>query len=114
VAKDEIEARTDRSPLIYSDTIHGFCWSLISGFQRQIRDRLAELPQWPERIDEAGGLGNSIIEYTLGHRSIRDDHISIHHNDVLALTVFLMESSKFRHVLIHTAAEFATYNVAHG
>lgn len=99
VAKDEIEARTDRSPIIYCDTIHGFCWSLISGFQRHIKDRLAQLPQWQERIEESGGLGDRIIEYTLGHRSIKDDRVSIHHDDVLWLTVSLMESSKFRHVL---------------
>jgi DNA helicase-2/ATP-dependent DNA helicase PcrA len=99
VAKDEIEARTDRSPLIYSDTIHGFCWSLINGFQRQIRDRLAQLPQWQERIEESGGLDDRFIEYTLGHRSIRDVHVSIHHDDVLELTVSLMECSKFRQVL---------------
>ena len=99
VAKGEIEARTDRSPLIYCDTIHGFCWSLISGFQRQIRDRLAKLPQWQERIKELGDLGDRVIEYSLGHRSIRDDHVSIHHDDVLELTVSLMESPKFRHIL---------------
>lgn len=98
VAKDEIEARTDRNPVIYCDTIHGFCWSLISGFQRQIRDRLAQLPQWQDKIEESGGLGDRVIEYTLGHRSIRDDRLSIHHDDVLELTVFLMESAKFRHV----------------
>ena len=28
VAKDEIDARTDRSPLVYCNTIHAFCWSL--------------------------------------------------------------------------------------
>lgn len=99
VAKDEIAARTDRSPLIYCDTIHGFCWSLISGFQRHIRDRLAQLPQWQKKIEESGCLGDRVIEYTLGHRSIRDDRVSIHHDDVLCLTVSLMESFKFRHVL---------------
>ena len=33
VAKDEINARSDRSPLIYCNTIHAFCWLLIRGFQ---------------------------------------------------------------------------------
>lgn len=98
VAKDEIEARTDRSPLIYCDTIHGFCWSLISGFQKHIRAMLSVLPQWQEKIDEAGGLGDRGIDYTLGHRGIRDNHVSIHHDDVLALTVSLLEISKFRQV----------------
>src|ERR1700676_5542898 len=43
VAKDEIEARTDRTPLIFCDTIHAFCWSLINGFQRQLRTLIEAL-----------------------------------------------------------------------
>ena len=56
VAKDEIEARTDRSPLIHCNTIHAFCWSLIAGFQKQLRDQLPELKHWPEKLAEAGEL----------------------------------------------------------
>lgn len=99
VAKDEIEARTDRSPLIFCDTIHAFCWSLISGFQRQMRERLPQMEHWPEKIAEVGGLGDGVVEYTLGHRKIKDGHISIHHDDVLLLTIFLMESPKFRQII---------------
>jgi DNA helicase-2/ATP-dependent DNA helicase PcrA len=99
VAKEEIEARTDRSPLVYCNTIHAFCWSLISGFQRQIRERLPQMEYWPEKIAEAGGLGEQVIEYVLGHRSIHDDRVSIHHNDVLLLTIHLMEQAKFRRIV---------------
>lgn len=99
VAKDEIEARTDRSPLIYCDTTHGFCWSLISGFQKQLRDMLAEQSNWAERIEEAGGLGSRIVEYTLGYRNIKDGRISIHHDDVLPLTIALMRNDKFRRLI---------------
>ena len=99
VAKNEIDARTDRSPLIYSDTIHGFCWSLISGFQRQLRERLPQLKHWPDRIAEVGDLGERAFEYDLGHRSINDHRVSIHHDDVLILTVAFMESAKFRRIL---------------
>lgn len=35
VAKDEIVARTDRSPIVFCDTNHAFCWSLISSFQNR-------------------------------------------------------------------------------
>ena len=99
VAKDEIEARTDRSPLIHCNTIHAFCWSLIVGFQRQLRERLPELKHWPERLAEAGDLGDRPVAYELGHRGINDARISIHHDDVLLLTIALMEHSKFRHIL---------------
>jgi len=100
VAREEIQARTDRSPLIFCDTIHAFCWSLISGFQGQMRERLPELPHWPERIAEAGELGERAVEYSLGHRSIREEHISIHHDDVLLLMVALMEYAKFRRIIV--------------
>lgn len=99
VAKDEIDARTDRSPLIYSDTIHGFCWSLIRGFQRQLREHLPLLRNWPKKISEVGDLGNRAVEYDLGYQSINEHRVSIHHDDVLALTVALMENAKFRRIL---------------
>lgn len=99
VAKDEIDARTDRSPLIYSNTIHAFCWSLISGFQRQLRERLPDLQRWPDRIAEVGDLGERAVEYELGHRSITDRRVSIHHDDVLILTIALMGNAKFRRIL---------------
>ena len=99
VAKDEIDARTDRSPLIYCSTIHAFCWSLISGFQRQLRERLPQLQHWPDRIAEVGGLGERTVEYELGHRSINDRRISIHHDDVLILAIALMDNAKFRRIL---------------
>ena len=99
VAKDEIDARTDRSPLIYSNTIHAFCWSLISGFQRKLRERLPQLQHWPERIAEVGDLGERPVEYELGYRGINDRRISIHHDDVLFLTIALMDNAKFRRIL---------------
>lgn len=100
VAKDEIEGRTDRTPLIFCDTIHAFCWSLISGFQKQLRDLLPGTNErWPELIEAAGGLGERVVEYTLGYRGIKDDRMSIHHDDVLLLTIALMENVKFRRIL---------------
>ena len=99
VAKDEIEARTDRSPIIHCNTIHAFCWSLIVGFQRQLRQRLPDLEHWPEKLAEVGDVGERRVEYELGHRSINDARISIHHDDVLILTIALMDNAKFRRIL---------------
>ena len=99
VAKDEIEARTDRSPLIYCDTIHGFCWSVVSRFQSQLRTFLPEIDSWADRLEEVGGTGTRKVEYSLGYRGITDDTISIHHDDVLALKAKLLEYEKFRLLL---------------
>lgn len=101
VAKEEIETRTDRNPVVYCDTIHGFCWSIISGFQSQMRSMLPEMDKWVDRLEEFGGAGARRVEYTLGHRSITDDAITIHHDDVLVLTIKLMEFEKFRRILAH-------------
>ena len=99
VAKDEIEARTDRSPIIHCNTIHAFCWSLIVGFQQHLRERLPDLEHWPEKLVEVGDVGERRVEYELGHRSINDARISIHHDDVLILTIALMDNAKFRRIL---------------
>lgn len=99
VAKDEIEARTDRNPLIYCDTTHAFCWSLISGFQKQLRALLPTMNPWLEKFEEAGPIGERTVEYNLGYRSMKDDRVLIHHDDVLPLTILLMENEKFRRIV---------------
>lgn len=103
VAKAEIEARVERNPIVHCDTIHGFCWSVIYGFQKQLREALPMIDGWSkgvwlERLDEAEGVGRREIKYTLGYRSIEDDAIFIHHNDVLPLTIILMGNEKFRNL----------------
>nr|WP_031595925.1 UvrD-helicase domain-containing protein [Ferrovum myxofaciens] len=100
VAKDEIAARTDRNPLVFCETNHAFCWSLINGFQKSLRTLVEVMPTWQERIVEAGGsLGGRVIEYSLGHRSIREGRVSLHHDDILPLTISLMDHAKFRRIV---------------
>lgn len=100
VAKDEITKDSDGHPVIYASTIHSFCWSLIKNFQPYLRDALPTIKGWPEKIEESGGIGTQQIEYDdFGHRTVKDTHISLHHNDVLALTIKLMEYKKFRSLL---------------
>jgi len=104
VAKDEIDARIDKNPLIHCDTIHGFCWSIISGFQSQLSNVLGDLHPWNndlwiERLEEAGGIATRKIVYELGHRRIKDGEIFLHHDDVLPLTIKLLDFEKFRNIL---------------
>jgi ATP-dependent DNA helicase UvrD/PcrA len=96
VAKDEIRSRTDHHPAIFCDTIHGFCWSEIKGFQSQLRAELPRLEEWSEKLQEAGGVGKRAIEYSLGHRRVAEECVSVSHGDVLALFVALMKYEKFR------------------
>jgi DNA helicase-2/ATP-dependent DNA helicase PcrA len=100
VAKDEIEARTDRDPTVYCDTIHGFCWTLIKRFQAQMRKRLPEMEKWAEKLQEAGGIGARSIDYSLGRRSVGADSVSIHHDDVISLFVYFVGFPKFRSIMV--------------
>jgi DNA helicase-2/ATP-dependent DNA helicase PcrA len=99
VAKDEIEARTEKSPIIYCDTIHGFCWSLIGGFQKQLREELPLLGDWPGRLEEAGVKAIGIVEYALGHRRVAADKVTIGHDDVLLLAIAFLAKPKFRRIM---------------
>ena len=100
VASEEIQSRTDRHPAVLSSTIHSFCWSLIKDHQPFLRAKIPSLPKFGEKLAEVGGtVGNRIVEYDLGHRTVSDTHVSLWHNDVIALTVALMEEPKFRSLL---------------
>jgi DNA helicase-2/ATP-dependent DNA helicase PcrA len=102
VASDEIRSRTDKHPTVFSSTIHAFCWSLIKDFQRCMQDELPNLQNWKERLDEGGGIAGREITYELGYPSAKRDEkeISLHHDDILALTVKLMGMPKFRRLLV--------------
>ena len=101
VAKDEIEARIDRNHLIFCSTIHSFCWSLIQTFQSELKTCLTHFPHWSAKLQEAevDDISMRSVVYDLGHRDIEEDRISIHHDDVILLTVKLMENVKFRRIL---------------
>ncbi|ASW09976.1 UvrD-helicase domain-containing protein [Rhizobium sp. 11515TR] len=99
VAKDEIAARIREHPAIRPETIHGFCWSLLQDFQGTLRQLVPTLPTWAERLESSGGIQSRRVHYELGYASVRDDFVSIRHEDVLLLMVEAMKLSKFRAVL---------------
>jgi len=98
VASDEIKSRTDRHEAILSSTIHAFCWSLIKDFQPWLRGKLGLIEGWPERLEEAGGIGSKRVEYEHGYPKAGQNLISLGHNDVLKLTVVFLENRKFRDI----------------
>lgn len=94
-----ISSRIDGNPLVFTDTIHAFCWSLIKGFQAALRQKLAAIPAWQERLASGPALTNQLVDYDLGHRQLTDTLVSLHHDDVLALTAGLLPLPKFQTVL---------------
>lgn len=94
-----ISSRIDGNPLVFTDTIHAFCWSLIKGFQAALRQRLMALPAWQERLAAGPVLIHQPVDYDLGHRRLTDTLVSLHHDDVLALTAALLPLQKFQTIL---------------
>lgn len=101
VATDEIRSRIDNHPSVYVDTIHSFCWSLLQGFQSQMREQIPTLgdDKLNEKIDEAGGLKKQKIVYDLGYRSASEKEIYIHHDNVIQLFTVFLSKVKFMDIL---------------
>lgn len=99
VAKDEIFSRIGAHPAVRSETIHGFCWSILQDFQPTLRTLLPRLTGWVERLKPTGGIGSRRVHYELGFPSVGEEQVSIQHEDVLALMVQVMAFPKFRAVL---------------
>lgn len=98
-ATSVISSRIDGNPLVFTDTIHAFCWSLIKDFQAVLRQKLVVLPAWQERLAAGPTLTYQPVDYDLGHRRLTDTLVSLHHDDVLALTAALLPLPKFQTIL---------------
>ena len=99
VAKDQILDRIDRHPIVLSETIHSFSWSLLKRFQSELRTHLHKIEKWRTSFDEIGGIGYRKIMYDLGYSKIENEKVWISHNDVISLMVSFMELPKFRKIL---------------
>jgi DNA helicase-2/ATP-dependent DNA helicase PcrA len=101
VASKVIHSRTDGHPAVLSSTIHSFCWALIKDFQSSLRSKVPSLPKFDEKLATIDGkIGERRIEYELGQRTVTDTQVGLWHNDVIDLTVSLMEEEKFRMLLV--------------
>lgn len=99
VARDNILARTDAHPSVFCETTHAFAWSVISGFQKQLRETLPDLSGWEPLLADGPPLEELTVEYALGRRAIEDGTALLHHDDIFPLTIRLLESAKFRRLL---------------
>jgi DNA helicase-2/ATP-dependent DNA helicase PcrA len=100
VAKNEIIERTDNNPVILTDTIHGFAWTLIKSFQKQLRSFTPQLgDKWAERITAIGGISNQNVSYDLGYPIATDKEIALQHDDVITLFLKFLEQYKFQQLL---------------
>jgi DNA helicase-2/ATP-dependent DNA helicase PcrA len=102
VACDEIKGRVGGHPAVFTSTIHAFCWILIKDYQKNLWQELIKLPYWGEKLKGIKGESNNRrkVVYDLGHRQVDDDKVLLGHNDVISLTVMLMENVKFKNIFI--------------
>ncbi|MDP9609109.1 UvrD-helicase domain-containing protein [Streptomyces demainii] len=99
VARHEIIRRTDGSPYILADTIHGFLWELISPFRKTLLEEIPSLPSWGGILDGETSLAGYSISYDLGFRRIGEQVVSLHHDDIPALAIRLFSNKKFRNLV---------------
>ena len=99
VARDEIIARTDQSFTIFADTLHGFLWEMIRPYQKALRVELSKSEAWEEALAVQGIFTGAVIDYDLGIRSIDEERVSLHHDDIPALAIELFRNTKFRSLI---------------
>lgn len=100
IAKDQINSRIDNHPIVYVDTIHGFCWSIIEGFQKQMRNFIPSISEkWQTRVDEIGGVSEQRVKYDLGYPKATDRELYLHHDDIIKIFTHLLSIKKFVAIL---------------
>ncbi len=100
VARDEILNEIDQHPAILVETIHSFCWSVMARFQGQLRNLIPDFDRYREKVIEAGGIDNKVVEYDLGYFGIDENKVTLSHDDVPELMAKLMELPKFRQLFV--------------
>lgn len=96
VARDEIINRTDSSPFVFADTLHGFLWEMIRPYRKALAQAILVAEKWQETLEGRRTLDGLEIDYNLGFRGIDDHVVTLHHDDVPALAMELLKNAKFR------------------
>ncbi|WP_082537087.1 MULTISPECIES: UvrD-helicase domain-containing protein [unclassified Aureimonas] len=99
VARDAIAKAIANHPAILVETIHAFCWSIISQFQSSLRQLLSEDAEKAEKITQGGGLGKKPILYSLGYFVVDNSTVFLSHDDVPVMMAKLIENTKFQNLI---------------
>ncbi|MER7624370.1 UvrD-helicase domain-containing protein [Streptomyces sp. NPDC126503] len=99
VARNEIIRRTDGSPHIFAETIHGFLWEVISPFRKSLLREIPNLSGWDKILEGQTSLDECSISYDLGFRGIHENTVRLHHDDIPALAIRLFVNQKFRNLV---------------
>ncbi|QWT21249.1 UvrD-helicase domain-containing protein [Bacillus sp. NP157] len=100
VARNEIAQEVEDHPAILVQTIHAFCWAFMAPFQPALRELVAAKGgKAVDKIEAGGGVGEKPVQYDFGHFNVRDDEITLHHDDVPVFMAKLIALPKFRRLL---------------
>lgn len=99
VARDQIKSRTDEDPSIFAETLHGFLWEMIRPYQKALTTLLRNSESWSDLLSDAPGIDGLSIDYNLGIRSIHEDRVMLHHNDIPEFAMLLFRKEKFRSLI---------------
>ena len=99
VAKDEIGERTEHDPLFEISTIHDFLWSVIKGYQSELKDALlafnAVLPEKSRRRQKQDELATALLtipSVTYSDRGANFLEGRIFHDDLLDIALIMFKS----------------------
>ncbi|WP_314220331.1 UvrD-helicase domain-containing protein [Streptomyces zaehneri] len=98
VARDEIISRTDRSPYVFAETIHGFLWQLLSPFRKHLLRHIVELDLMRSKMEGHTSLDGYTVEYSTGFQKVDHDsrRVQLGHNDLPVLARAFFALPKFR------------------
>lgn len=95
-AVDVIAERLASDSFILPSTIHSFAWNAI----KQYQSTLISIIKKDEKLQPKEGDLTEVteVQYTLGHRYIKNGVQYLYHDDVITLFATLLDSAKFRRV----------------
>lgn len=91
VAKDEIITRLNGDPLVLVDTIHEFLWSVVSGFQRELKEEVLAINEAAKKPVEDLAEILSTVSITYGQFGRHFDRGELFHDDVITVAAKLFE-----------------------
>lgn len=98
VARDEIISRTDGSPYVFAETIHGFLWKLLSPYRKHLLRHIVELDSMQPRLEGRTSLDGYTVAYSTGFAKVDHEtlHVQLAHSDLPTLACRFFALPKFR------------------
>lgn len=99
-ATRELASEVDNHPLVTVSTIHSFCWSILKDFQPVLREYVTQLDKWTQYLDDDHQIANQPVVYDVGYRTINEDKISLHHDDIPLIMSMFLNNEKFQKLFV--------------